>query len=64
MGFNTIHLPELKALIKIRENYNSDKEFLVSYVGKADAVMGPVDSSDYLEKLAKKVKKDEKRMGR
>jgi hypothetical protein len=64
VGFNTIHLPELKALIKIRENYNSDKEFLVSYVGKADAVMGPVDSSDYLEKLSKKVNQDEKRMGR
>ena len=64
MGFNTRRLPELKDLIKIRENYNSDKEFLDSYVGKADAVIGPVDSSDYLEKLSKQVKKDEKRMGR
>jgi hypothetical protein len=64
MGFNTRRLPELKELIKIRENYNSDKEFLDFYVGKADAVIGPVDSSDYLEKLAKRVKKDEKRMGR
>ena len=64
MGFNTRRLPELKDLIKIRENYNSDKEFIESYVGKADAVIGPVDSSDYLEKLAKKVKKDENGMGR
>jgi hypothetical protein len=64
MGFNTRRLPELKELIKIRENYNSDKEFIESYVGKADAVIGPVDSSDYLEKLAKKVKKDENGMGR
>lgn len=64
MGFNTRYLPELEALIKIRENYNSDKEFLVSYVGKADAIMGPVDSSEYLEKLAEKVKQDEERMGR
>ena len=64
MGFNTRRLPELKELIKIRENYNSDKEFLESYVGKADAVIGPVDSSNYLEKIAKKIKKDAKRMGR
>jgi hypothetical protein len=64
MGFNKIYLPGLEDLIKIRENYNSDKEFLISYVGKADVVMGPEDSSDYLERLAKKVKQDEKRMGR
>lgn len=64
MGFNTRYLPELEALIKIRENYNSDKEFLVSYVGKSDAVIGPIDSSEYLEKLAEKVKQDEERMGR
>jgi hypothetical protein len=64
MGFNTRRLPELKELIKIRESYNSDKEFLDSYVGKSDAVIGPVDSSDYLEKLAKRVKKDENGMGR
>lgn len=64
MGFNTRRLPELKDLIKIRERYNSDEEFLNSYVGKSDAIIGPVDSSDYLEKLAKRVKKDGKRMGR
>ena len=64
MGFNTRRLPELKELIKIRENYNTDKEFLDFYVGKSDAVIGPVDSSDYLEKLAKRVNKDAKRMGR
>jgi hypothetical protein len=50
--------------MKIRENYNSDKEFLESYVGKSDAIVGPVDSSEYLEKLAKRVKKDANRMGR
>jgi hypothetical protein len=64
MGFNTRRLPELKELMKIRENYNSDKEFLESYVGKSDAIVGPVDSSEYLEKLAKRVKKDANRMGR
>jgi hypothetical protein len=64
MGFNTRRLPELKDLIKIRENYNSDKEFLEAYVGKSDAIIGPVDSSEYLEKLSKRVKKDENGMGR
>jgi hypothetical protein len=64
MGFNIRHLPELKELIKIREKHNSDEEFLDSYIGKSDSVIGPVDSSEYLEKLSKQVNRDENRMGR
>ncbi len=64
MSFNKKYLPEVEKLIKIRSSYSSDKEFLEVYFRKVDAVFGSPDSFDYIEKIKKKVKEDEQRVGK
>lgn len=58
MGFNKRYIPELKVLIERRKSYNSDEEFLNSVVGKSDALIGPVESMEYLDSLYEKIKLD------
>ena len=63
MSFNKKYLPELSELIKIRENYSSDAEFLENYLRKVDALMGPQESFEYLEKIKERVE-NEKSVGK
>jgi hypothetical protein len=63
MSFNKKYLPDLPALIKIRESYSSDEEFLDSYLRKVDAVMGSQESFQYLDEIKKRVKENEQRVG-
>jgi hypothetical protein len=63
MSFNKKYLPELPALIKIRESYSSDEEFLDSYLRKVDAIMGSQESFLYLEEIKKRVNDNEQRVG-
>ena len=51
MSFNKKYLPELPELIKVRESYSSDEEFLEVYFRKVDAVFGSQDSFDYIQKI-------------
>ena len=62
MSFNKRYLPDLPDLIKIREKYSSDREFLDSYFRKVDAVLGSKDSFDYINKMRERVE-NEKRVG-
>ena len=64
MSFNKKYLPELPELIKVRESYSSDEEFLEVYFRKVDAVFGSQDSFDYIQKMRKKVEDDEQGMGK
>ena len=53
MGFNKLHLPELKQL---KEQIQSDgRDAFTTYwkrrYSKADAVMGPCDSTDYIKQF-------------
>jgi hypothetical protein len=64
MSFNKKYLPELPALIKIRESYSSDEEFLDSYLRKVDAIMGSQESFRYLEEIKKRVEENEQGMGK
>ncbi len=64
MSFNKKYLPELPALIKVRENYSSDEEFLELYFRKVDAVFGSQESFEYIRKMREKVEEDEKRLGK
>jgi hypothetical protein len=64
MSFNKKYLPDLPDLIKIRESYSSDEEFLDSYLRKVDAIMGSQESFLYLEEIKKRVKDNEQRMGK
>jgi hypothetical protein len=64
MSFNKKYLPELPALIKIRESYSSDEEFLDSYLRKVDAIMGSPESFRYLEEIKKRVEENEQGMGK
>jgi hypothetical protein len=63
MSFNKKYLPDLPDLIKIREKYSSDQEFLDSYFRKVDSVMGPSDSFEYINKMKERLE-NEKRMGK
>jgi hypothetical protein len=64
MSFNKKYLPDLPDLIKIRESYSSDEEFLDSYLRKVDAIMGSQESFRYLEEIKKRVKDNEQSMGK
>jgi len=46
MSFNKKYLPELPELIKVRETYSSDEEFLDLYFRKVDAILGSQESFD------------------
>ena len=64
MSFNKRYLPELPDLIKIRESYSSDEEFLDVFLRKVDAVMGSEESFRYLDEIKKRVKDNEQSMGK
>lgn len=54
MGFNKKILPNLEILKSIRERYSSDEEFLRWQFGKADCIMGPDESIEYLREIEKR----------
>ena len=64
MSFNKKYLPELPDLIKIRESYSSDEEFLDVFLRKVDAVMGSEESFRYLDEIKKRVKDNEQSVGK
>ena len=64
MSFNNKYLPELSELIKVRETYSSDEEFLDIYFRKADAILGSQESFDYIQEMRKKVEENEQRLGK
>jgi hypothetical protein len=64
MSFNKKYLPEVEKLVKIRESYSSDKEFLEDYFRKVDAVFGSSESFDYINQLKKRVEEDEQEVGK
>jgi hypothetical protein len=64
MSFNKKYLPEPEKLVKIRESYSSDKDFLESYFRKVDAVFGSAESFEYIDQIKKKVEEDEQRLGK
>jgi hypothetical protein len=59
MSFNKKYLPELPELVKIRESYSSDQEFLENYLRKVDALMGSQESFEYLDKIKQRVKNEQ-----
>lgn len=61
MGFNKKHIPDLQKLKEIRKSCKSDEEFLEKILGKADAIIGPVDAVRYLDKVYEDHKKTGKR---
>lgn len=63
MSFNKKYLPDLQDLIKIREKYSTDEEFLDSYFRKVDAVIGPADSFEYIKKMRERVENGQKMGG-
>ena len=64
MSFNKKYLPELPELIKVRETYSSDEEFLDRYFRKVDAILGSQESFDYIQEMRKKVEENEQRLGK
>jgi hypothetical protein len=64
MSFNKKYLPDLSDLIKVRETYSSDEEFLDIYFRKTDAILGSRESFDYIHEMRKRVEKNEKKLGK
>ena len=64
MSFNKKYLPELPELIKVREKYSSDEEFLDLYFRKVDAILGSQESFEYIQKMRKKVEENEQGLGK
>ena len=64
MSFNKKYLPELPELIKVRETYSSDEEFLDQYFRKVDAILGSQESFEYIQKMRKKVEENEQGLGK
>jgi hypothetical protein len=64
MSFNKKYLPELPELIKVRETYSSDEEFLDRYFRKVDAILGSQESFEYIQKMRKKVEENEQGLGK
>jgi hypothetical protein len=59
MGFNRRHLPELEELKKIREKFETPKDFIKFIVGKSEVLTGPSESHRYLDEIWEDVKKSE-----
>ena len=64
MSFNKKYLPELPKLIKIRETYSSDEEFLDQYFRKVDAILGSQESFEYIHEMRKKVEENVQGLGK
>jgi hypothetical protein len=57
MGFHKRHIPDIERLKEIRTSCNSDEEFLEKILGKADAIIGSVESVRYLDEVYENHKK-------
>jgi|694.fasta_scaffold05256_21 hypothetical protein len=57
MGFHRRHIPDLERLKEIRTSCNSDEEFLEKILGKADAIIGSVESVRYMDEVYENHKK-------
>lgn len=67
MSFNKRYLPELSSLIQMREKYSSDEEFIdfiEDYYKKADALLGPSESFEYIQEAKKRIEENEQRLGK
>ena len=65
MSFNKKYLPELPELIKVRESYSSDEEFLEVYFRKVDAILGSSESFEYIQKMRERIEENEQqRLGK
>jgi hypothetical protein len=53
MGFNKKYLPPLERMIEIRNTYETNSDFLNSFIGKYDCLVGSRESLDYLKELEK-----------
>ena len=58
MSFNKRYIPDLETLKERRKGYQSDEDFLRSVVGKADALIGPVDSMEFLDSIYENITGD------
>lgn len=56
MSYNKRKIPEIKELKNIYESYKSDKEFIKDVIGKADTIVGSVESLEFLNKIKYKIK--------
>lgn len=54
MGFNKKYLPPIEKMLEARKMYDSDSDFLRSYIGKYDCLIGSKESMDYLKELEEK----------
>lgn len=50
MGFNKRYLPELKEL-KLKRKTLGDSMFFKMYIANPDALIGPTESMDYINKF-------------
>ena len=58
MGFNKVHLPEIQDLKKKVEEWGAEYVVGIYKHKRYDAIIGSVESVDYLDKLDKQVEKE------
>ena len=58
MGFNKVHLPEIQDLKKKVEEWGAEYVVGIYKHKRYDAIVGSVESVDYLEELDKQVEKE------
>jgi hypothetical protein len=59
MGFNKRILPRKKDLIELRKTFIDPAEFILSVVGKSDALIGSDKSFKYIKKVRKEIKNNQ-----
>jgi hypothetical protein len=59
MGFNKRILPRKKDLIELRKTFADPAEFILSVVGKSDALIGSDKSFKYIKKVRKEIKNNQ-----
>jgi|TARA_Y100000033_G_scaffold17667_1_gene16561 hypothetical protein len=58
MGFNKVHLPEIQDLKQKVEEWGAEYVVGIYKHKRYDAIVGSVESVDYLEELDKQVEKE------
>jgi len=58
MGFNKVHLPEIQDLKKKVEEWGAEYVVGIYKHKRYDAIIGSVESVDYLDELDKQVEKE------
>tara|TARA_Y100000022_G_C13161421_1_gene334160 strand:+ start:248 stop:439 length:192 start_codon:yes stop_codon:yes gene_type:complete len=58
MGFNKVHLPEIQDLKQKVEKWGAEYVVGIYKHKRYDAIVGSVESVDYLEELDKQVEKE------